>query len=90
MDETKNECRGCRMCYKKTLKCSIDMVPYISETEQCPCMICLVKGMCNSVCADFLKHSSASFKHQGEKVVVNYDDVSMQRSLMVGGEKIGK
>ena len=48
-----NECKGC-LSYSEDLRsgCSIDSIPHISETEQCPCITCLVKGMCEDSCED--------------------------------------
>lgn len=86
MSEIKNECRGCRMYDKKISKCYIDMVPYITDEIQCPCMNCLIKGMCNDVCAAFIKHSSASFRHQDKEIVIN-NSISIPRNLMIGGKR---
>ena len=59
-----SECRGCRTYktidlevlveYKTSEKaqCILGIIPRISKTQCCPCINCLVKGMCTTTCKD--------------------------------------
>lgn len=51
------QCKGCRSYSQMVEKpsCSIRRIPYIPEGLVCPCSICLVKGMCNKPCEEFIK-----------------------------------
>jgi len=57
-----NECRGCRMYNNPMTKCEINIVSHITDTDRCPCMDCLVKGMCDNACKDFRKYSRLSYR----------------------------
>jgi len=45
-EQIQDSCRGCVL----KNRCVDGMVPYISETEHCPCMTCLVKVVCTDTC----------------------------------------
>jgi len=52
---TNNEmCQGCfsKMSYRWMTYCS---QLSIEHRDQCPCVICLVKSMCNITCEDYSK-----------------------------------
>lgn len=55
-------CEGCRTNIKEGLKGSrrvcLMSYPVLSETEQCPCITCLIKGMCISGCDDFRSYAN--------------------------------
>lgn len=53
-DNSKSEWR--RVC--------IMTYPILSTTEQCPCLTCLIKGMCLSGCDDF-RNYGALLKRRG-------------------------
>ena len=61
-----NECKGCRMYDSVKLECKINIITNISATEHCPCINCLVKGMCNSACEDFKNYSRISYRDSRE------------------------
>ena len=48
------ECKGC-FCYRETF-CSLNTVPHLPDGKDCPCLTCLVKGMCGSDCDAFRKY----------------------------------
>lgn len=57
-------CKGCTSYgftvirdNKKILRrsCMIEN-PVISPTNQCPCITCILKVMCNHICADFIDY----------------------------------
>jgi len=57
-------CKGCRtnINYRKDIKdygrvCLINY-PVLSETKQCPCITCLIKGMCLSGCDDYRRYAN--------------------------------
>ena len=45
-----SECKGC-LVYRDH-ECGVKLIPYISETLQCPCRKCLVKVICKNGCED--------------------------------------
>jgi len=59
-------CRGCIACKHDektdTFCCILEIIPYISETEQCPCIDCLVKAICTVFCRELLYYNSSSLK----------------------------
>lgn len=62
-----NPCKGCQMCKEckgcvsyipqEKRSCSAGLYPHVSEIEHCPCLTCLVKGMCNRVCGNFIEYA---------------------------------
>lgn len=55
----KNDCKGCKTYDEGERKsCSVGINPHLSETEECPCMICLIKSMCNDACADLINYAA--------------------------------
>lgn len=64
-----NECRGCRSYYDD-YGCMGKVLPHKTETLHCPCMNCLVKGMCKDVCDDFLIYLSVT-KHNHMVIIKN-------------------
>jgi len=53
-----NECEGCRS-YTQTY-CSYGLIHNISNTNGCPCKTCLVKGVCVSICEEFINYKLLS------------------------------
>jgi len=52
------ECKGCHLYYGKKgnpSKCLVRALPYV-DVDECPCRICLVKGICNDTCEDFSEY----------------------------------
>ena len=47
------ECRGCNMYKIELNKCGVEVLPHISETEHCPCLTCLLKGICQNTCKEY-------------------------------------
>ena len=61
-----NECKGC-VAYRNTYgedepHCGLALISRISETEQCPCITCIVKVVCVSTCSDYQKYVTKSNK----------------------------
>ena len=48
-----SECEGCKMYSSYLAKCTMYIIPYISETLQCPCRTCIVKVVCYNMCEEF-------------------------------------
>jgi len=58
------ECRGCRTYNPGDITlfasafpegnkhCILGVPPHLSETKHCPCLTCLVKSMCGTMCQD--------------------------------------
>lgn len=46
-----SECQGCKSYENK--ECNVNVTPRLSETEHCPCITCLVKGVCKHSCNDY-------------------------------------
>ena len=55
-----NECKGCIVYSEKRKVCASGIIPHISEIKQCPCLNCIVKIMCKSVCQEFKIYSELS------------------------------
>ncbi len=54
-------CKGCKSywnIYKNELNCSVDP---IKDNKQCPCTVCLIKGMCRESCEEFREYGSKSW-----------------------------
>ena len=49
---TQESCRGCVL----KNRCVDGVVPHLSETEQCPCITCLVKMVCNDTCEKWTEY----------------------------------
>lgn len=65
MDKTANICEGCKS-YKlvdyqpeRIRGCGIE-IPFISNTVKCPCLDCIIKGMCDDMCHRFKLYSRIS------------------------------
>lgn len=56
------KCEGCRVYGKNVKKCTIFCIPHISKTQHCPCLNCLIKGICNRICDDFKAYEKVSRK----------------------------
>lgn len=64
-----SECEGCNM-YEEDLKvCGLAFKPHLSETQECPCLTCLVKVMCGTTCNDYDKYRILS---EGKRVEDNH------------------
>lgn len=62
-----SECKGCIVYSEKDNRCGIEIIPHISETEQCPCINCIVKIMCKGTCQDFKIYSGLSMIRAKER-----------------------
>lgn len=62
-----NECKGCLSCPNDQITCKVGMVPHLSETESCPCLNCLVKGVCDETCYEFRKYTRQHFIYEEMK-----------------------
>lgn len=67
----KNECEGC-VAYnshygEKEVHCQLEIIPYISETLQCPCRTCIVKIVCVTTCIEYKNYVTRSNKYIREK-----------------------
>lgn len=58
-------CKGCRTYggfvdiidgKKEYSRACLIAIPILSATEQCPCLTCLIKGMCDSGCDEFREY----------------------------------
>lgn len=59
------ECRGCHSYTPNDQKsCEAGITSRISETERCPCLNCIVKGMCDETCFEFRKYAKHNFIHR--------------------------
>lgn len=56
IDMYDKECRGCMMFEKENKECEIRVIPYMPKVGHCPCKTCLVKGMCQNECTDFIQY----------------------------------
>lgn len=58
------ECKGCKGCRSYLISgCTITNVhPHLSETHSCPCLICLIKGMCRTECEAFGEYKILAYK----------------------------
>lgn len=74
------ECEGCNSsCDVELYKdskiyyriCKIEY-PVQSPTKQCPCITCLIKGICNDPCADYLEFGGMMWKGKKIKSYTNY------------------
>ncbi len=64
-----SECEGCKSCQTINSRhrslviplgsCGIKLIPRISERKQCPCMTCIIKGMCQEACGDLIKYAQS-------------------------------
>ena len=66
-----SKCKGCRT-YDYVLElhkgsCLAGVTPHLSETEQCPCITCIIKVMCNKACDDFHDYMTKYKSKMGEK-----------------------
>lgn len=64
-----NDCIGCvsfRSHRSIGRQCGDEAIPQISETEQCPCRLCLVKTMCKNGCQVFHDYKRLCRKEMGE------------------------
>ena len=67
--QVESECKGCRTYvtygYGNKWACAGGITLRLSETEQCPCLTCLIKGMCRVMCGE-LDAYVALTKHRKE------------------------
>lgn len=62
-----NDCIGCTSYRShRKHKCGDEAIPQISETEQCPCRLCLIKTMCSNGCKAFHDYKRLCRKETGE------------------------
>ena len=71
-------CKGCRSYALITQggkkiyhrNCMME-IPFISPTNKCPCMDCILKVMCNNICEDFLDFNMGEAKERARIGVLN-------------------
>ena len=57
-----SDCKGCHSYPLNDQKvCECGITPYISETESCPCLNCIVKGICDETCYEFRRYAKQHF-----------------------------
>ena len=63
----KNECEGCKSYNDIESKgaCLACNIPRLSNSIKCPCIICLVKGMCVRVCEEFKIYVDKVYEYHG-------------------------
>lgn len=63
----KNKCEGCKAYSDRESKgmCLACNTPSLSDTIKCPCVICLVKGICVVSCKEFKIYADKVYKHYG-------------------------
>lgn len=49
------DCKGCRTFMSAYVKCSSMLA---NKGSECPCKICLIKGVCNTACEEYETFSS--------------------------------
>jgi len=54
-NKIQRECKGCRINYRCVLE--PHCINGLGNKEECPCQICLIKGICEKVCTAFLNYS---------------------------------
>jgi len=62
MNEIYEECKGCGVINKCGLK-----PKYKTIKEECPCINCLVKGICRESCKSFDKYVSSFIENREEQ-----------------------
>jgi len=66
-----DECRGCILKHgmdSLSEDCPIGLPKHLSETEQCPCINCLVKVVCMGVCQPFKDYVLLVKEITGKKI----------------------
>ena len=65
------KCKGCRTYWPDNDVCAIG----ITDVDNCPCYICLVKGMCNYMCEKLddavLRESAKRLSDQIDKDIIS-------------------
>jgi hypothetical protein len=70
-----NLCKGCTSfrAYRDIGdQCGDESIPQISNKEQCPCSICIVKTMCTNGCKDFQDYKILCKKEIGDDSIEGY------------------
>lgn len=60
-----NPCKGC-LVFSDDGRCLTGLDPHLSETEQCPCMNCLVKMICDEDCSDYREYKALWRRRRGD------------------------
>ncbi len=66
---TNNNCKGCA---------TTDTCEYMEKADECPCKICLVKGMCDMTCDDYLTFAGLTVTfntHTGTGYEIEYKPI---------------
>jgi len=52
-----SECEGCNSfrSHRKVFSCAAESISQLGTGEICPCVTCLVKGICITACTEFKK-----------------------------------
>lgn len=65
------ECKGC-VTLSSEGRCIGGFIPRISETEYCPCLNCILKGMCSFACEKFGAYSKKCIRLRDMKDALKY------------------
>lgn len=66
-----SKCKGC-LSLSQGGRCASNHILQISETEQCPCIDCVVKIMCLDTCEEFKAYNIKCIKiNQFKKAIKN-------------------
>lgn len=65
------ECKGC-VTLTSVGRCIGGFIPRISETEFCPCLNCILKGMCSIPCEKFGSYSRKCIRLRHIKEALEY------------------
>lgn len=61
-EETIDECKGCASFSYNTNSpyCKAEVDSRISLDQSCPCLTCLIKGVCDTICEEFEYYNNIS------------------------------
>lgn len=58
MSVINNECKGC-LVFLNDGRCSTGIKPHMLDIEDCPCLTCLIKGICRHACTALINYRKA-------------------------------
>lgn len=73
-----NECEGCKTYNDINSKgtCNACNIPRLAGTVKCPCVDCLVKGICVKPCTEFMIYADRVQDYHG---VHNCEDIEKEK-----------
>lgn len=65
-----NECKGCKSNNDIKTKgpCNACNIPRLSNKVECPCLTCLVKAICVTVCKDYRVYADRVYEYYGADI----------------------